>query len=59
MSQFTTQIQKLKMRNYIIPILASVFILSSCGGAKEEGLVELKAKQAELKKQLAEIGAKI
>lgn len=59
MLQFTTQIQKLKMRNYIIPILASVFILSSCGGAKEEGLVELKAKQAELKTQLAEINTKI
>ncbi|MBA2611795.1 MAG: efflux RND transporter periplasmic adaptor subunit [Bacteroidetes bacterium] len=59
MLQFTTQIQKLKMRNYIIPILASVFILSSCGGAKEEGLVELKAKQAELKTQLAEITGKI
>lgn len=59
MSQFTTQIQKLKIRNYIIPILASVFILSSCGGAKEEGLVELKAKQAELKTQLAEINTKI
>ncbi|MBL7911692.1 MAG: efflux RND transporter periplasmic adaptor subunit [Bacteroidia bacterium] len=59
MSQFTTQIQKLKIRNYIIPILVSVFILSSCGGAKEEGLVELKAKQAELKTQLAEINTKI
>lgn len=59
MSQFTTQIQKLKIRNYIIPLLVSVFILSSCGGAKEEGLVELKAKQAELKTQLAEINTKI
>ncbi len=59
MLQFKTQIQKQKIRNYIMPLLASVFILSSCGGGDPEGLAELKAKQAELKTQLSEINTKI
>jgi len=59
MLQFTTQIKKQKIRNYIMPLLASVFILSSCGGGDPESLNDLKAKQAELKTQLSEINNKI
>lgn len=54
---YTTQYQKIK--NFIIPAVASSIILTSCGGGNPEGLVELKSKQAELKTQLADITSKI
>ena len=54
---YTTQYQKIK--NFIVPALASSIILISCGGGNPEGLAELKSKQAELKTQLADITSKI
>lgn len=51
---------KLKIRNFVFPIVASSMLLASCGSSeKTESLTELKSKQAELKTQLAEINSKI
>jgi membrane fusion protein (multidrug efflux system) len=52
---------KIKSKNKFMmaSVLSAVVILSSCGGKAPEGIAELKAKQAELKTQLAEINEKI
>lgn len=53
------KIKNKKMRNYILPIITSVVIFSSCGGGKTASLADLKKQQADLKTQLSEISAKI
>lgn len=52
-------IQHQKIKNFIIPVMTASLLLASCGGSNPEGLTELKAKQAELKTQLADITSKI
>ena len=44
---------------FIGSLTAAALLLSACGGKQPEDLAGLKSKQAELKTQLAEIGAKI
>ena len=53
--------KKLQVTSYklILPILVVTILLASCGGEKPESLTDLKAKQAELKTQLAEVANKI
>jgi len=55
----TIQNSKFKIQGILIPIIASSFLLASCGANKTESVADLKSKQAELKTQLAEISAKI
>jgi membrane fusion protein (multidrug efflux system) len=43
----------------IVILLSAIFLLASCGSKQPEGLTELKAKQAELKTQLADINEQI
>lgn len=51
---------KIKIQNFLFPVLASSMLLASCGSSeKGETLTELKSKQAELKTELAEIATKI
>ena len=54
---YTMQYQKIK--NFILPVMATSLLLASCGGGGIESLTDLKSKQAELKTQLAEISSKI
>lgn len=55
----TIQNSKFKIQGILIPVIASSFILASCGANKTESVADLKSKQAELKTELAEISAKI
>lgn len=56
----TIKKSKVKIQNFMFPILASSVLLVSCGSSeKGESLTDLKSKQAELKTQLAEISGKI
>lgn len=55
----TIQNSKFKIQGILIPIIASSFLLASCGANKTESVADLKSKQAELKTELAEISAKI
>ena len=48
-----------KIKNIILPVVATSLFLASCGGGETESLTDLKAKQAELKTQLSEIASKI
>jgi len=48
-----------KIKNIILPVMATSLFLASCGGGETESLTDLKAKQAELKTQLSEIASKI
>ncbi len=50
---------KKKIQNYFLPALISAMVLISCGGEKKESLNDLKAKQADLKTQLADVASKI
>lgn len=47
-----------KIKNFVLPALASSIILASCGENKES-LSDLKSQQADLKTQLSEISSKI
>ncbi len=55
----TIQNSKFKIQGILIPIIASSFLLASCGANKNENVADLKSKQAALKTELAEISAKI
>ncbi len=50
--------QHQKLKNFIIPVISASLLLASCAG-DTESLTALKAKQAELKTQLADISSKI
>ena len=48
--------QHQKLKNFIIPVISASLFLASCAG-DTESLTALKAKQAELKTQLADISS--